>query len=286
MTRMMMESETKTNKVILIDWNIFVFRSIFAWRLNKKIPPTYTALNMLISILRKIGCHPDDRIILAIDSPKGSWRKQHDKNYKANRKEKRESFKDVNWSDIFRQFDSLIENIKIATPFDIVQIDYYEADDIISAACRFFNHQTCIIVSSDSDYEQLLSYKHVKIFSPVSKKYKHIANPAATLLKKINKEATDNLITPITNEQEYLTRLKIVDLCHLPPDVEYSVGKHLGYLFEEKEYDLTKLFFTSLQERFMNIYNSKDIVPEFPPIPKKKRQLTMFDKKNKKKENR
>ena len=277
-----MTSEIQKNKVILVDWNIFVFRSIFAWRNNRSITPTYTALNMLISCLKKIGCHPDDTILLAIDSPKGSWRKQHDRNYKANRKEKRESCKDINWSELFSQFNRLADNINESTPFFRLTIDYYEADDIISASCRFFKDQTCIILSSDSDYEQLLSYKHVKIFSPVSKKYKHVANPAKTLLKKINQERTDNLLTPVTNEQEYLTRLKIVDLCHLPPDVESEVGHHLINL-GMKQYDLSKLQFSSLRDKFMDIYNSTDIVAEFPMVKKSKKkinqQLNLFKEK-------
>jgi len=247
-----------------------MFRAIFSWRKAKQIPPTYTALSMMIGVLRNIGCHPDDIIILAIDSPKGSWRRNYDANYKANRREKRESFDDIPWKKFFSDFRVLLDKVNIATPFHSITIDFYEADDIISVACRRFKDQKCIIVSSDSDYEQLLSYPNVRVFSPISKKYKHVKHPEKILQKKIKQERTDNLITPITNEQEYQIRLKIVDLTHLPGDVESEVNTHLSLVNDEKCYDLTQLPFQSLRARFMDIYNSSDPVEENPKKHPKK----------------
>ena len=112
--------ETPKNKTILIDWNIFMFRAIFTWRINKQIPATYTALAMLIGVLKKIGCHPDDNIILAIDSPKGSWRRNYDKNYKSNRREKRQTFEDIPWSQMFVDFRALLDKLEVATPFQAI----------------------------------------------------------------------------------------------------------------------------------------------------------------------
>ncbi|MEK7549065.1 MAG: hypothetical protein AAB496_01065, partial [Patescibacteria group bacterium] len=88
-------------KVILVDNNIFIFKSIFSWERNRSISPTYLYLSMLISCLKTIGCHPDDLIILAIDSPLGSWRRDIDSQYKANRKANREKHKDINWTEMF-----------------------------------------------------------------------------------------------------------------------------------------------------------------------------------------
>ena len=50
------------NKVIILDWGMFLHRAIFSTLNNPQIPSTYTCLNMIISSLKKIGISPDDRI--------------------------------------------------------------------------------------------------------------------------------------------------------------------------------------------------------------------------------
>ena len=263
--------ETTSNKIVLVDWNVIVFKSIFASRTNKAVPPTYTALATLISSLRTIGCHPDDMIILAIDSPKGSWRKQVDKDYKANRPLLRKQITDIDWSKMFKMFNDFKAILTQATPFLIAEKDFYEADDIIAVAVKIFKQSPCVIVSSDSDYHQLAEYPHVKIFSPQSKRYQIIKNPANTLLKKIKKEKTDNLTSPIVTEEDYIKRLTIVNLMSLPPDVERDITPLLFDLTYHP-YDLTLIPFPSLRERFMEIYNQKKPAPLIPRKNKKKRK--------------
>jgi 5'-3' exonuclease len=255
-------------KVIIVDWNIFMFRSIFAWEHNRAVPPTYTALSMLISNLKLIGCHPDDLFILAVDSPKGSWRKQIDPAYKANRKAQREKH-DINWTEMFNLFKGFVDTLKQSTPFCFIQIDYLEADDIISTACRYYKNNEIVIISSDSDYEQLAEYKNVKLFSPISKKYKHVVNPSLILAKKIQKETTDNLVTEIVTEEDYKKREKIVTLMVLPPDVEREVSRVLFDTEPNVNFDLSKMPFKTLRERFMDIYHE----PVVEEKPKKKKKV-------------
>jgi len=110
------------NKLIILDYNIFLFRAIFAWRKNKEIPPTYTCLNMMLSALRKIGIDPFDEIILACDGI-GNWRREYDESYKANRKAFRESFEDINWKEMFNSFDELLGNLNAGTDWHTIKID-------------------------------------------------------------------------------------------------------------------------------------------------------------------
>lgn len=232
-----------------------MFRSIFCWERNRSVPPTYTTLSMLISCLKTIGCHPDDLIILALDSPKGSWRKEIDPAYKANRKESREKH-DINWTEMFDMFKDLLLKLKLATPFVQVVIDKCEADDVISASVRYFKNNTVTIVSTDSDYEMLAEYSNVKLFSPKSKKYKEIKNPTAILAKKIQKETADNLVTKIVTDEDYKRREMIVNLLKLPLDIENKVIHELDNIKINQNYDITKLPFLTMRSRFMDIYNS------------------------------
>ena len=120
------------NKVVFLDWGVFVHRAIFASVHNPNIPATYTALNMMIACLKRIELTNEDLIILACDSPKGSWRRDIDSNYKANRREAREK-SNIDWKQHFSDFDEFIENLEIATPFRIIRIDRLEADDKVAS---------------------------------------------------------------------------------------------------------------------------------------------------------
>lgn len=243
-----------------------MFPAIFNWEKQRIFPATYTATAMLIGNLIKVGVKPEDKIIIALDSPKGTWRRDILPEYKANRKEMREKH-DINWVEIFNNFNHLLEDLEHYTPFHTIKIDYLEADDIIAYGCKKFKDNECIIVSSDSDYEQLCAYPNVKIFSPKSKKYKKIKNPYKVIADKIKKETSDNLTTPVLSEVEYQKRYKVVNLLTLPFEVEEKVEANLSIL-PEKEWDYGNLPFKSLRERFKNIYRQDKIVS----FEKKKRK--------------
>ncbi len=245
-------------RAILCDFSVFMFRSIFGAYKNKdnQIPATYSCMSMILSCLKELKATSDDTIIIAVDSPKGSWRKDHDKEYKGNRKAAREKF-DIDWKHEFQAFQYLRDNLRECTPFKVVEADNMEADDIISVACRELAPTECIIVSTDSDYEQLTSLPHVKCFSPVSKKFKIVKNPHALLAKKIEKERADNLISPILTEADYLKRKMLVDLTKLPEFVEETCKKALDISLKSDiiVFDYSRLKHKSLHPRYIALFN-------------------------------
>ena len=171
----------------MIDWGIFLHRSIFSWRNRKNIPPEYTCLSMLVGCLSKVGVEPYDKIIVAVDA-RNSWRKDIEKMYKANRKQYREKYEDIDWKDMYARFNILLEDLDKGTDWNIIKLDRLEADDIIAVGCRYYKNKEVIIISYDKDYEQLCIYPNVKIFSPLTKKYKIVKHPYKTLAQKIEKE--------------------------------------------------------------------------------------------------
>jgi len=257
------------SKIIFVDWGIIMFRSIFSNLKNKRVPATYTAISMLIGNLKKVGIDKEDIVIIAADSPKGSWRKEVDSAYKANRKKAREKF-DINWKEQFRSFWNLLEKLEMYTPFHTISLDKLEADDIIAYACKKFQDQTCVVISSDGDYEQLFVYPNVKIFSPISKHYKAYVDPYKVLAKKIEREASDNLITPILNELDFEKRNKIVNLMTLPKEIEEQINGYFDIL-PEKDWDIQKLPYVSLHDRFETIYEKNKVV-DINKIKRKKRK--------------
>ena len=243
-------------KVILVDWSVFVHRSIFAWSNQKgAIPATYYCLNSLLTCLRYIEPKKDDLIILAIDSyGKGNWRRDYDPAYKTNRKESRQKHEDINWTKQFEDMNVLLNNVHNSTPFIPIQVDRLEADDIISYACRYYTDRAKVILTTDSDMNQLYFLGNVKIFSPVNKKFREVLYPLRELSKKIKKETTDNLITPITNQVEYDRRKTIVSLLQLPAEVEEPLKNIFINLKPKDEYYPDKIMFPSLKNKYDTLF--------------------------------
>ena len=254
------------NKVIFIDWSVFMFRAITGSLNNPNIPSTYIGLSMIISNLKRIGITPDDRVIIACDKGK-SWRKNIDSSYKANRKAGREKLP-INWDEQFAKFDWLLGKIDEATDFNIVGADSLEADDWLIVGARFFKDNEVILVTTDSDLEQAFSYSNVKIFSPMKKckggkgAYK-IPPPNFNVYKlisqKIRKETADNLTSEILSQDDYEKRMQIVNLLELPENIENTIRERLSNL-EDKKSNIDLLPFDNLRARFRDIYNSKKVI--------------------------
>ena len=230
-------------------------------------------MNMVIASLKRLALTPDDIIILAVDSREGSWRKEVDKNYKSNRKEQREKQTDIDWDYMFEKFNALLRQLDLYSPFILIEIPKLEADDVMAAGAQFFKDNEVILVTHDSDMEMLSIYKNVKIFSPISKKFKKTGNPYHLLAKKIKKETVDNLITPILTKEDYDKRMKIVNLIDLPEKIKNKVFDRLEQLNFTKDYDLSKLGIIDIKKRFLEIYNNHI------PIEKEKKKLIIKQKK-------
>jgi 5'-3' exonuclease len=270
------DSQKSNPKILLIDFGFYLHKAIFSGETNK-VSPVKICLSMIIGDLKKIGCHPDDTFIIAVDSPKGSWRRDIDSNYKKNRKKIRDD-SGINWTKWFSQFDSLKLILTQATPFNFIEIEQLEADDIIAATCQFYKSKECIILSSDSDFEQLASFKNVKIFSPLTKVYKIVKNPYAALTKKLNKEPTDNLKDPILNERDFEKRNRIVNLINLPADIKNMVMSQL-YLIKPKTFNIDLLPYPDIKARFMDIFNSTPSFRRAKKKRKKGKQISLTEEK-------
>jgi len=252
----------KDSKIIFLDWGVFLHRSVYAYRCNKDNNPTFIAWRMVLACLNKIGVTPDDIIVVALDSHgKGNWRKEFDPAYKANRKTKREQ-DDIDWTHWFSEFDKLLENIRCSTPFQPIMVDKLEADDLISYGVRHFTDNECVIVSTDSDYEQLCAFDNVKIFSPATKLYKIVKHPYQVLAKKIKKEVADNLTSPILNKADYNRRHTIVSLLTLPEEIEELASTVINDLDIKLNYDVSKIKFDFIRKIFMDMYNSEVLTYE------------------------
>ncbi len=257
------------SKVIIIDWGMVIHKAGYASKNNPDIPVNYTVLNMMTSYLRKIGVNPQDELIIACDG-KGNWRKNYEKQYKANRKKLREK-SGLDWNTLYTGFNELLKDIDKGTDWHIIQLDTIEADDIASVACRYFTDKEIILCSFDSDWEMLWNYPNVKIFTPLKKfggkKGAYKVPPKnfdvyQFLSNKIRKEVSDNLTNPILNEKDYENRMICVNLLELPEFVESQIINAFKNM-ETKQGNLEYIPYPKMREKIGSLYNDRDKIVEY-----------------------
>ena len=271
------------NKVVVVDYGIIVHKAIFAWPNNKAVPPTYTGLSMMIGWLYRLDLDPDDIIIVAVDA-RNSWRKDYQDAYKGDRQAKREAL-DIPFEKFYGDFNYLADTLNKGMNFHFITAPRCEADDVMAVACRFYKELPVVLLTSDADLEQCWEYPNVRIFSTQTKKWK--IRPENFDLKrlqatKIYKETTDNMVSPILNEEDYEKRRLCVNLITLPEKIENSILAELQKI-GPKNYDVETIPFKGLRLRMANLYNDKSKILSYEAQVAKE-ELKETRKKNKKKE--
>lgn len=276
------------SKIVILDGGIYLHRAVWASVRNPSVPSTFTAMSMIIGNLKRVGVDRDDKIILSLDG-RNSWRRDFEKTYKGDRaKRKKES--PIDWDLEYKAFNEFWARLNYATRWNIIHLDRIECDDIMAVICKHVRDKEIILLTYDSDMNQLWHYDNVKIFSPMSKKYKikpKRFNVWNLISKKINKEASDNLVNPILSKEDYENREKCISLLNLPEWVENQILEAYNNL-EEKEDKIEDIPFKSIRERYSKLYDDKSQVIDYEKQlakeeKKKARKKLKKDKENVKK---
>ena len=107
--------------------------------------------------------------------------------YKSNRKSAGDDF--------HRQKATIINMVSSMMPFSVVKHPDLECDDTI-ATLVWKHHKegdNCIIVSSDSDFIQLIGKMNVQLYNPVKKKFIEAPEYDYVMWKALRGDATDNI---------------------------------------------------------------------------------------------
>lgn len=132
----------------------------------------YYILNNILNYKEKFGAR-FGKMVIAIDSRNGYWRKDVFPPYKARRKTNKEK-SDINWDMVYHCSNTVLDEIKQYLPYQVVEVDKAEADDIIAVlsleTTEFGKYEEVLIVSSDGDNYQLLKHKNIKQYSPILQK--------------------------------------------------------------------------------------------------------------------
>jgi 5'-3' exonuclease len=189
-------------------------------------------------------------IIVCIDS-RNNWRKDIYAEYKGHRSKKRAE-SNIDYTEFYQLITDTVEKLKDFFPFKVVEVDYAEADDVISVLSKEYSkNQDVLIISEDKDFKQLLVYPRVKQFKPIEKKFVSITPEELTewrLEHTIKGDEGDNVPRVIDETEftdEFIKYLKSNDV------IEYEVhkvraldfGKHLIETYDpEKSIYIKKRF--------------------------------------------
>lgn len=244
---------------LIFDLNHVAYRCLFAakkdildvgWLYFK-----HTMFNNIFAACKKFEA---TKVILAVDS-KESWRRKIYPEYKQTRKENREtSHDDINWNDFFNAFQEFVEDVKKYFPIYVLQIKYMEADDIAAIITKEFQSEEKIIITSDSDYIQLLKYNNIKIYDPIKAQFIQSSDPEKQLkIKILMGDKGDNIkaIKPKVGEK---TAEKLVENPEL-----------LNELFEDATVSYTKTDGTvvTLGEEYKLNYKRNTALIDLSKIP-------------------
>ena len=149
---------------IIIDLSYLLYKDVFILKKLKRVKQDLK--DLLLKDYEKISksFHYNNMYCVS-DSNGGNWRKSEYKNYKG----KRVKDETIDWEFVYKIFDEFKNEIKNKRNVKFLEMSGLEGDDFIAHIVKELNKksESCILLSSDKDLNQLLTYD-------ISKKYINI----------------------------------------------------------------------------------------------------------------
>lgn len=112
------------------------------------------------------------KIVICLDkTSKKNWRKDVYSDYKSSRKDSRDA-SPVNFSEVFEYLNAIIEELKVNSPYKVVESEGAEADDVILCLAKHYSKfEKILIISSDKDMIQAQKHGNVEQYSLLTQKF-------------------------------------------------------------------------------------------------------------------
>ena len=280
--------DKKDETVLLIDGHNIAYITVFAtiaqdYSDNKEFK---IWRNTFLSRFFDIVCElKPTKIVMAFDS-KNSWRYDVYDDYKANRKKPSTSKKPLNKKEFNKALQEMIDYFKEHfTNIYTIYEDRCEGDDIIAVLAKYMftkDNENVIIVSGDSDLNQLTEQTNVRQYNPKWKgDFFNIINPKKELdIKVLTGDKSDN-IPPIKRLVGPVKAQKILDN---PDGLDWFINEQKTEIEKktiEENYKRNKTLIdlnyipTNIKQRILDAYENYDI----KPLDTKKVVKSFFTKK-------
>jgi 5'-3' exonuclease len=253
--------------MIIFDFNQVAISNLMEQIGSSKTPVDeslvrHMILNTIRTYVKKFKDSHGPEIVIACDNKK-YWRREIFPHYKAGRKKAREA-SGHDWSTIFDCLNKIRDELKVNSPYKVLDVDSAEADDIIAVlALKYSATQKIMILSSDKDFAQLQKYPNVEQFSPILKKAIKEPLPSAQLKQLIIRgDKSDGIPNILTKDdvfvtggrQKPITEVKIIGWMNQEPKEFCNEDMLRNYARNEMLIDLTKIP-ESLKEAILHTYD-------------------------------
>lgn len=284
---------------LYIDYSHICFRVLFSLRseLGK-----IDNIEIIRHVILKNVFHLIDKfnptfVVVACDHGK-SWRKKFYEGYKSARREKRDKDDGFNWKEFYEFISNLAVEMRENFPFTVLSVPYLEADDIIAYMVRANPNVNKVMVTSDSDYVQLLKYENTKLYDPIKKlminKLPYEAELALTTkilmgdksdsissieprlgpktaMKMIDSGELDKRLLEEKFKEKYELNSKLIDLTRTPRDLINILEKQLSDYVLAKPSGIFQYFVEKGLRDFLSKTN--EIVAMVQPLTKSKETM-------------
>ena len=170
-------------KVLLVDGYNMLYRARSGWAKGEN-PIVYTFFRSFRAAVNKFS---PDRVYFILEG-KPVKRLAMMGEYKAQR-----VYHDKD--DFHRQKRLIIKTLKEDFPVHVVRHPYYECDDVLAELANV-THKTdeCVVVSSDTDFYQLLqTHDNLRLYNPVRKKFIETPECDYVSWKALRGDSADNI---------------------------------------------------------------------------------------------
>lgn len=254
--------------MIIFDYNQVAISSLMEQIGSSKKPVEealvrHMILNVIRTYVKKFKATHGPEVVIACDN-RNYWRREYFPQYKASRKKSRDA-SGHDWNSIFDCLSKIKEELRVYSPYKVIDVETAEADDIIATlAIRNAPHERVMILSSDKDFAQLQKFPNIEQYSPILKKFISEPLPSVQLKQMIirgdkgdgipNILTQDNVFTE-GGRQRPITEAKIINWLNQKPEEFCNDEMLRNYKRNELLIDLTKVP-ESLQKSIIDTYEN------------------------------
>jgi len=176
-------------------------------------------LNTIRTYVKKFRQSHGPEVIIACDN-KHYWRRDIFPHYKAGRKKSRAA-SGHDWTSIFESLNKIREELKVSSPYKLIDVEGAEADDIIGTLVQKYSAtEKIMVLSSDKDFAQLQRFSNVEQYSPIMKRFIKEPFPLVQLKQMIIRgdkgDGIPNILSPDDvfvsgGRQKPITEKKIIE---------------------------------------------------------------------------
>ena len=180
---------------LIVDAYNMIHRCRFSWKGGLDEGSGRIIYNFIKTFRSTIASFKPTKVYFVLDG-KPNNRLNIDEEYKGNRRIETDDANEISyWENFQLQKRLIIEMVKMSLPVTTVYHPLYEADDIIYHLVKSGVSNSITIVSSDTDFIQIINEfpKKVKLFNPLTKSYRENTSYDYVSWKSMVGDRTDNI---------------------------------------------------------------------------------------------